>query len=350
LGYLFDTIGIYHCKILKILAYFKNHIGITISDPNLFATMKYLLFLILLKSGSSNAQGFLADSLVNKKSLQETVLYLSEDSLNGRLTGSTGATNAASFIAAKFDTIGLYPVEGNLGYFDYYTANYERKKIPAKNVVGALPGKLTNDTMVIFSAHYDHIGQKDDLLYNKDYDFRDAIFNGANDNATGVAALLELAKYYKALNNNRYLLLFVAFSGEEMEMLGSNYMAKKMRPEMIKAVINLEMLGRPQGDNCFIVSFDNSRIRNILNAHLKMNQGEARKSFFVTDPYPEEKLTVRSDHYSFANKVKNAFTIMGSSPEDIYYHSVDDEYETIDFDFLLKATKNIALACEQFAR
>src|SRR5665647_3648192 len=168
--------------------------------------MKYLLFLMLLYADTSKAQPLLADSLVNQHSLRETVLFLSQDSLRGRLTGSEGANIAATFIAAKFNSIGLKPQPGNEGYFDTFPADYYNKKIPAKNVVGALPGKFMNDSIVIFSAHYDHIGQKDDLPFNKDYNYQDDIFNGANDNASGVAALLELAKYYKAQNNNRYLL------------------------------------------------------------------------------------------------------------------------------------------------
>lgn len=312
--------------------------------------MKYLLFLMLLFAGTSKAQLLLADSLVLQSSLRQTLLFLSQDSLRGRLTGAAGANTAATFIAAKFDSIGLKPAQGNDGYFDHFPAGFYRKKIPAKNVVGAIPGKFTNDTMVIFSAHYDHIGQKDDLPFNKDYSYQDDIFNGANDNATGVAALLELANYYNTQNNNRYLLLFVAFSGEEMGMLGSGYLMKKTNPGIVKAVINLEMLGRPQTENCFIVSFRNKAIRNTLNTNLKKYQAPGEQPFFLNDPYPDENLSSRSDHYPFAGKIKNAFTIMGSSPSDIYYHSVDDEYETIDFNFLLKATKYIALACEQFTR
>ncbi|MEP7143958.1 MAG: M20/M25/M40 family metallo-hydrolase [Ferruginibacter sp.] len=312
--------------------------------------MKYLLFLTLIYAGHSECQPLLADSLVQKRSLQETIFFLSGDSLKGRLTGTEGADIAATFIAAKFDTAGLKPVPGNEGYFDTFIGDYGRKKIPAKNVVGVLPGKFMNDTVVIFSAHYDHIGQKNDLPFNKEYNYQDDIFNGANDNATGVAALLELVKYYKAQNSNRYLLLFVAFSGEEMGMLGSAHLVEKMNKVVVKTMINLEMLGRPVTENCFIVSFNNNTMRNILNRYLKKYQDTRQKSFFKNDPYPDEDLSHRSDHYPFARKIKNAFTIMGSSPEDIYYHSVDDEYETIDFDFLLRATKNIALACEQFTR
>ncbi|MEO6729648.1 MAG: M28 family peptidase, partial [Ferruginibacter sp.] len=123
---------------------------------------------------------------------------------------------------------------------------------------------------------------------------------------------------------------------------------KKINPAIVKAVINLEMLGRPEKQSCFIVSFRNKAIRNMLNSYLKQYQTIGEKSFFETDPYYDENLAYRSDHYPFSNKIKNAFTIMGTSPQDTYYHSVDDEYETINFDFLLKATKNIALACEKF--
>ena len=312
--------------------------------------MKYLLYLVLLYAVPSKSQPALADSIIQKYSLQQTVSFLSQDSLRGRLTGSDGADAAAAFIAAKYDSAGLNSLEGNQGYFDRFIAYHDSKSILAKNVVAAIPGKFTNDTMVIFSAHYDHIGERDDLPYNKEYNHNDDIFNGANDNATGVAALLELAKYYKAQNNNRYILLFVAFAGEEMGMLGSEYLIKKTNRKIIKAVINLEMLGRPQHNNCFVISFSNKTIRNNLNNYLKKYQQPAAKRFFDSDPYPDENLTYRSDHYPFARKIRNAFTIMASSPADIYYHSVEDEYQTIDFDFLLKAAKNIALACEQFTR
>lgn len=312
--------------------------------------MKYCLLLIVLFGGPSNAQRLLADSIIRPSSLRETVYFLSQDSLKGRLTGSAGANIAANFIAAKFDLAGLRPAAGHEEYFDSFIAYNNGKPIAANNVAGVLPGKFTNDTMVIFSAHYDHIGQKDDLPYNKEYNNKDDIFNGANDNATGVAALLELAKYYTLQNNNRYRLLFVAFSGEEMGMLGSDYLSKKIKPGIVKAVINLEMLGRPENDDCFIVSFRNKTIRDMLNIYLKKNNSAETERFFETDPYYDENLSERSDHYPFARKIKNAFTIMGSSPADKYYHSVDDEYETIDFDFLLKATRNIALACEQFTR
>ncbi len=312
--------------------------------------MKSILFFILLYGGGCYGQDSFSDSIITQSSLRQSVFFLSQDSLKGRLTGSAGAEVASKFIASKFDSIGLIPFEGIQKYFDHFTADYQRKKIPALNVMAMLPGKNNNDSLVIFSAHYDHIGQKDDMPYNKEYNYKDDIYNGANDNATGVAALLELARYYKAKNNNRYSIWFVAFSGEEMGMLGSSYLMNKTNPKIVKAVINLEMLGRPASGKCFIASFRNRPIGNLLNEYLEKTERVVDKKYFIDDPYPDENLSSRSDHYPFARKVKNAFTIMGTSPTDEYYHSVDDEYETIDFDFLWKATKNIAKACEQFIR
>ncbi|MEO6550398.1 MAG: M20/M25/M40 family metallo-hydrolase [Ferruginibacter sp.] len=296
------------------------------------------------------AQAATTNTPISKDLLQQAVHFLSLDSLQGRLTGSKGIDYAANFIARRFDSLGLKTINGIDGYFDHFTANYNREKIPAKNVVGAIPGNFTNDTVVIFSAHYDHIGTGNALPYNKEFTSKDDIFNGANDNATGVAALLELARYYQSQKNNRYQLLFIAFSGEEMEMLGSNHFMEKRNAKTIKAVINLEMLGRPAKDNCFIISFRNNSVKKLLNNALRDQIGEDRKPFFRDDPYPEEELSRRSDHYPFALKIKNGFTIMATSPEDIYYHSIKDEYQTIDFDFLVKATNMIALACEQFIR
>ncbi|MEO6722767.1 MAG: M28 family peptidase [Ferruginibacter sp.] len=311
--------------------------------------MKCFFFLIIFCPLFSVGQVTLADSIIQINSLQETVAFLSKDELQGRLTGSEGAITAANYIAEKFKAAGLNPVAGRENYFDSFTVKQLGKKIIGLNVIASLPGNPGNDTTVIFSAHYDHIGKGNDLEYNKDYRADDDIYNGANDNATGVAALLELAKYYSVQKNNRYRLLFIAFAGEEMGLLGSEAYVKKIKPSLVKAVINLEMLGRPAHNNCYIISIGNSRLIKILNSSLDKEKSTDEK-FFGSDPYYDENLSQRSDHYPFARRIKNAFTIMASSPTDEFYHSVDDEYNTIDFDFVLKATRNIALAAEYFVR
>lgn len=321
--------------------------GLVYFNIIIFLAMKFFVFLLLVSPFFVHGQLHLADSLIQKLSLQETVSYLSADKLKGRFTGSEGATEAATYIAGKFAELGLVPLINKQSFYDSFPAeNYGRKFIGV-NVIGSIPSTVANDTMIIFSAHYDHIGQANDLPMNKDYTKNDDIFNGANDNATGVAAMLELAKYYAAKKLNRYNLIFIGFAGEELGMVGSAHVADSLNAKFIKAVINLEMLGRPAYNNCYIISIGNNKVRNLLNGRLK-KAGLVKKNFFGNDPYYNEDLAHRSDHFPFAVKINNAFTIMASSPNDRYYHTVDDTFETIDFDFLLKATRLIAIATEGF--
>ena len=135
--------------------------------------------------------------------------------------------NAADFIAGRFEASGLKPLAGNDTFFAYYPLklkiNNDTVLIYGINVIGALTGMVSPDTSVIFCAHYDHVGVK-----RSGYKFNDSIYNGANDNASGVALLIELAKYYAALKTNRYTLVFIAFSGEELGLLGSEHTAKNI--------------------------------------------------------------------------------------------------------------------------
>lgn len=312
--------------------------------------MKYIFYIVFILPVLLKGQSLNTDSLITKACLQETVSFLSADTLQGRLTGSQGAVIAANFIADKFSLLGLHYMTGHDNYHDTFPARIYGKKITGVNVIGLIPSSTGNDTMIIFSAHYDHIGKGDDLEYNKDYRNDDEIFNGANDDATGVAALLGLAKYFSAKKSNHYNIAFIAFAGEELGMVGSTDLADRINTKKLKAVINLEMLGRPAHNNCYIISLSNRKLRTYLNDELKNAGVSGDKKFFSLDPYYDEDLAHRSDHYPFARKIKNAFTIMATSPKDKFYHTVEDEYDTIDFDFLLEATKNIALASEYFTK
>lgn len=210
-------------------------------------------------------------------------------------------------------------------------------------MLGAIKGIDSTDTVVIFCAHYDHIGEKTVVLKNE----KDSIYNGANDNASGVALLIELAKYYTALKINRYTIIFIAFSGEELGLLGSAYTASNMNQNLVHAVINFDMVGRPADSfkkNCMVIAENSKPIMKKLNAEIGF-----KKVFFVADRYPEEFLFTRSDHYSF-DKVANRIFFTASAPKDQYYHTLKDELKTIDFDFLFTATKNIAIACKIFIK
>jgi Peptidase family M28 len=289
------------------------------------------------------AQTVLIDSIITKASLQYSIATLSNDSMKGRLTGTTQAKNAAIFIANQFKNAGLKPLAGNDKYFSYYSSVFDKMPFEAINVIGALQGNRSADTIVILSAHYDHIGTRQ---FNT-YDQSDSIFNGANDNASGVAAIIELAKYYSLLKENKYTTLFIAFSGEELGLLGSADVAATINLSFVNAVINFDMIGRPISNwtkKCMVIAQNVKPILKKLNSKIYPD-----KNFFIADRFPDENLFKRTDHYSF-RKVKNCFSLSTTSPKDEYYHTVKDEINTIDFDFLLSTTRKIALACEIFIK
>jgi hypothetical protein len=124
------------------------------------------------------------------------------------------------------------------------------------NVAGVLPGKSKPEEIILFSAHYDHEGV---FIRGKK---KDSIMNGANDNASGIAALLQLASYFAQRNNNERTLMFCAFSGEELGLLGSKYFVLQMDTKKIIAGINIEMIGIPQygNKNVFITGYDQSTL------------------------------------------------------------------------------------------
>ncbi len=298
----------------------------------------------------SRSQSPSIDSIVTRASLEFTISALANDSMKGRFTAMPETKKAANFIAARFETAGLHALAGNDKFFDYYPLKFQKNNetslVNAINVLGAIPGIESPDTVVIFCAHYDHIGVKNMVLKNE----KDSVYNGANDNASGVALLIELAKYYAAIRINRYTLVFIAFSGEELGLLGSAYTASHMDQSIVHAVINFDMVGRPidkWNKSCMVIVEDENTLKPLLK---KLNdQVIPQKRFFMGDMFPFESFFTRSDHYSF-KKVKNRIFFTTSASTDTYYHTVDDEFNTIDFDFLLTTTKNIATACKVFLK
>jgi Zn-dependent M28 family amino/carboxypeptidase len=304
--------------------------------------MKIVLFVFQLLSINAFSQN--ADSIISKASLYKSVSFLSSDSLKGRLTGSLGSIIAANFIKEYFKEYRVKPISVFPNYYDSFRV---QGTILGLNVIGAVPG-YGSDSLIIISAHYDHIGKGATYLTQKGIKKNDDLFNGANDNATGVAAMLEIAKYYAVTRQNYYTILFIAFSAEELGMIGSSHFINNMEnPGFIKAVINLEMLGRPdEKKRCFYTGSVSQKIIRGINKNVKKQN--SKRNFLVEDIFPEQKLALRSDHYSFTNKVQTTFTIMATSPYDEHYHSVTDEVATIDFDFLLEVTNKIATCIKYF--
>ncbi|MCF6402400.1 M20/M25/M40 family metallo-hydrolase [Chitinophaga filiformis] len=209
----------------------------------------------------------------------------------------------------------------------------EVARLPLCNVAGMITGSGKPDEYVIFSGHYDHIGILAPVK-------GDSIANGADDDASGVTAVLMLAKYFKKHPPVRSI-LFVAFTGEEIGGYGSRYFSRQLDPEKIVAMFNIEMIGKESkfGKNsAFITGFERSDFGQILSRNL-----ESSVFRFHPDPYPEQQLFYRSDNATLARLGVPAHTISTTQiDKDTLYHSVDDEIESMDFDNITSIIEAIA--------
>ena len=303
-----------------------------------------LLLVFVFTTGFCFSQS-LSDSIIKTETLVKDVNFLANDSLQGRLMGSAGADKAAIYISTRFVAIGLKPLDMN-GGFSMPIGN------SIGNIVGAIAGKTKPEEIIVFSAHYDHVGTSDN---NQDYKqiraipkkYNDNIYNGANDNASGVALLLSLAEYFVKEDANERTIIFIAFTGEEQGFIGSKDFASNIsKPNSFKAVLNFDMVGRNSYENsvAYITGSNTNPIIKLLNNTLQQSDKSFKKRFFQSDPFTGHQLDKRSDHVPFANMGIYAVTMFATAPTDEYYHTVNDEQQTLNFPFLLKLTKAVAIA------
>lgn len=216
-------------------------------------------------------------------------------------------------------------------------ARHELTEKKLSNVVGVIPGKSRKDEFVIFSAHYDHLG------IGKANEAMDSIFNGANDDASGTTAVIVLANYFKKLNNNERTLVFVAFTAEESGGFGSQYFSRQMDPMKTVAMFNIEMIGTHSkwgANSAFITGYEKTDMGKILEKNLEGSQFK-----FYPDPYPEQQLFYRSDNATLARQGVAAHTISTSKMDvEKFYHTQEDEFETLDMKNMTEIIKAIALS------
>jgi len=284
--------------------------------------IKLLVFLLVFTSCKHE--------IIKEITIQEDVQFLADDALEGRQTGTIGEQKAAKYIAERFKNLGLAP-KGTDGYFQAFSfkpktdphqeVKYNVKDgdstITGTNVLGFIDNKAQNT--VIIGAHYDHLGYgAEGSLFRGE---KKEIHNGADDNASGVAVLLNLAQKLKAKNtNNNYL--FITFSGEEMGLLGSNYYTKNPTIDNKKAnyMINMDMVGRLKADSTLAVyGVGTSPIfKQTLQAHnnrFKLVQKESGVG--------------PSDHTSFYNSDIPVLHFFTGQHED--YHKPSDDTERLHF-------------------
>lgn len=262
--------------------------------------------------------------------IKTDVAFLASDDLEGRQTGTEAEKKAAEYIANRFKELGI-EAKGTDGYYQdfsfkpqtdphqevQYSVNGTDSTISGRNVIAYLDNKA--DRTVVIGAHYDHLGYgAEGSLYRGEK----AIHNGADDNASGVAVMLNLAAKLKTSNNgNNYL--FMAFSGEEMGLLGSNYFAKNptIDSESINYMINMDMVGRLNADSTLAVyGVGTSPIfKQVINA--------SNDNFKIVE---NESGVGPSDHTSFYLIDVPVLHFFTGQHED--YHKPGDDSEKLNYE------------------
>ena len=288
--------------------------------------IKITFFVFLLSCGQD---------ITYENNIKEDLIFLADDKLEGRKTGTQGEKLAAKYISERFKKLNLSDKGTKNYYQDFYFGNNnnpheeiefnkdsDNSQIHARNVVGFLDNGGSNT--VVIGAHYDHLGYgEESSLYFGD---EVLIHNGADDNASGTSLLLDLANRLssKELKSNY---LFIAFSGEEMGLLGSNYFLKNptVSKDEINYMINMDMVGRLNEENKLSVSGVGSAkiFKQIVNSNnSNFNLVEFRSS--STSSFGS------SDHASFYYEDIPVLSFFTGQHED--YHKPSDDYDKINFE------------------
>jgi hypothetical protein len=263
--------------------------------------------------------------------LQGDISYLADDRLQGRRIGSVGADMAADYLAERFQELGLRQAAGLSGWFQDFTVSPDAPAVrgtefggaKGRNVVGILPGRdprLAGQYIVI-GAHYDHLGLGG--AGSLDPDSVGVPHNGADDNASGVVALLEAARRL-SLRPPARSVLFLAFSGEEEGLLGSAAWVKApaVPNDSIVAMLNFDMVGRLRDDKLIVYGVETAtEWRPLLDS---LNATAGFRMTAQGDGYGP------SDHTSFTVARRPVLHFFTGTHED--YHRTTDDWQKINLE------------------
>jgi hypothetical protein len=281
---------------------------------------------------------------------------LADDSLEGRATGSRGGAKAARYIAEQMQAAGL-EAGGDSGFFQRVPIVFTTREMPggrvvrrpgavpsfaardtfpverrglAVNVIGILRGSdpVLKDSVVLVDAHYDHLGIRAIDPSKRDSLPADSIYNGADDDASGTVAVLEIAKQLAAGPRPKRTIVFAATTGEEVGLIGTRwYIAHPALPlTAMQANLEIEMIGRPDSlaggeGRGWLTGFDRSTMGAMFTA---------AGLPIVADKRLEQQFFQRSDNIAFAEMGIPAHTLSSYNMH-TDYHQVSDDVSKVDF-------------------
>ena len=264
--------------------------------------------------------------------MMQTVRYLSDQQLQGRGVGSKGLDLAADYIAAGFKEAGLMPGGEKQDYFQYFYANDEQgNSQQLRNIIGVIPGghpQLSKQNLVI-GAHYDHLGLGWPDVRE---DNRGKIHHGADDNASGIAVMLELARILGQSYKPERNIVFVAFSGEEAGRLGSKYYVKHQQMYPVTntiGMLNLDSVGRLLDNKLIVLGAESASEWPHIFRGIGFVTGI--ESVMVNEPLDA------SDQISFHEAGVPAVQLFSGAHTD--YHRPGDTADKIDIDGMIKVAE-----------
>jgi hypothetical protein len=283
-----------------------------------------------------------ASSAISEIDVRRILSTLADDSMEGRLSGTPGANRAAAFIDREMRSIGLTPA-GDSGYYQKvalaatgsaHTLSLldslgalaalppEQRRI-GYNMIGVVKGSdpVLSNQIVVIAAHYDHLGIGKPVN-------GDSIYNGADDDASGVTAVLEIARSLTSGPHPKRTVVFITTTGEEEGILGTQWYVKHPEFPLSKMVaeMEVEMIGRPD-------SMAGGPGKGWLTGYERSTMGDMLKAAgvpIVPDPYPQMHFFERSDNIVFAQMGIPAHTLSSYNLHSDY-HQPSDEVSRIDF-------------------
>jgi Zn-dependent M28 family amino/carboxypeptidase len=278
---------------------------------------------------------------INTEDLKEHLFLLSSDILEGRKTGEKRQKLAVNYLTAYYEHLGLSAPNDYPDYIQMIPQEFfnNRSNGPSPNILAYIEGSEFPNEVVIISAHYDHLGMKGDEVYN-----------GADDNASGSSAVMELAQSFqmakKQGNGPKRSILFIHFTGEEIGLFGSKFYIENPVFSLDSTIVdlNIDMVGRIddnyKGKKDYVYLIGTNRLSEDLhelseNINKKYTNLKLDYTYNIGDD--PNNYYERSDHYNFAkNNIPVIFYFNGSHED---YHRITDTADKINFDILALRTR-----------
>jgi hypothetical protein len=276
-------------------------------------------------------------SVIDAPQLIKDLEILSADDMEGRQVGTPGGAKARAYVIERFKASGIQPFgESYEQAFTFSSGRAgqatERKGV---NVVGRIEGSRMPRKYIVITAHYDHVGVRNG-----------EVFNGADDNASGTAALFALAKYFSA-NRPQNSLIFAALDGEESGLRGARAFvaAPPVTASSIVVNLNMDMIGRDPNDLLYVVG---TRQQPFLKPMIERIASGAPVRLVMghDDPAEKENWTGQSDHAAFC-QAKIPCLYFGVEDFD-QHHKATDDFATMTHGFYVRAVETMVRAVQEF--